>query len=263
MHVVVTPAVHLGACALALTLACSCSRQAPPPPQPTPEVGVLGIEPRDTPVSFEYVAQIRSPQQVDIVARVNGFLDKQVYTEGAIAGPIFTGGLISGQVAQASAGQQAALANSRGVSQSAFAEVENALVGRETLARQIQAEQRGVKALPEYARLARLQYDGGYTDYLTVLSAQEQLVRAELTCAQDLGQTYGALVDTYKAMGGGWVDNAGAAASRAPQAAASPAPADAARAARAASHGDRAALGGSVALKVNSNGGTRWNRPAA
>ena len=143
---------------------------------------------------------------------------------GAITGPIFTGGLISGQVAQAKAEEQAALVNYQAVIQSAFADVENALVGRETLARQIQAEQRRVKALGEYARLARLQYDGGYTDYLTVLSAQEQLFPAELNYAQDLGQTYTSLVDIYKARGGGWVDKAGALATeRATPAAAVPA----------------------------------------
>jgi membrane fusion protein (multidrug efflux system) len=61
-----------------------CSREAPPSPPAQAEVSVLKVEPRDTPVSFEYIAQTQSPQEVDIVARVNGFLDKQLYTEGAI-----------------------------------------------------------------------------------------------------------------------------------------------------------------------------------
>ena len=71
----------LPACAL---LFAGCSREAPPPPPPQTEVSVLKVEPRDTPVSFEYIAQTQSPQEVEIVARVNGFLDKQLYTEGAI-----------------------------------------------------------------------------------------------------------------------------------------------------------------------------------
>ena len=45
---------------------------------------MLKVEPRDTPIVFEYVAQTQSPQEVNIVARVNGFLEKQAYTEGAI-----------------------------------------------------------------------------------------------------------------------------------------------------------------------------------
>jgi membrane fusion protein (multidrug efflux system) len=75
--------------ALALLPACaflfaSCSREAPPPVPSPVKVSVLKIEPRDTPVTFEYIAQTQSPQEVDIVARVSGFLDKQLYTEGAI-----------------------------------------------------------------------------------------------------------------------------------------------------------------------------------
>ena len=67
-----------------------------------------------------------------------------------------------------------------------------------------------MKALAEYARLAQLKYDGGYTDYLTVLNAQQQLFPAEINYAQNLGQKYNALVNLYKSMGGGWVDRADA-----------------------------------------------------
>ena len=44
----------------------------------------LTVTPRDVPVTFEYVAQVQSSRQVNIQARVNGFLDKRVYTEGEI-----------------------------------------------------------------------------------------------------------------------------------------------------------------------------------
>lgn len=48
------------------------------------DVTVTLVEARDVPVSFEYVAQVQSSRQVSIQARVSGFLDKRVYTEGAI-----------------------------------------------------------------------------------------------------------------------------------------------------------------------------------
>ena len=73
-------AASLLSCAV---LFAGCSKEAPPPAPPA-EVTVLTIEPRDTPIIFEYIAQTQSPQQVNIVARVNGFLDQQLYTEGAI-----------------------------------------------------------------------------------------------------------------------------------------------------------------------------------
>ena len=75
----------LGA-AVALTLV-ACEKPAPPPPPPPPEVKAITIQPRDTPVTFEYIGQSQSPQQVNIVARVSGFLDRQLYTEGASVKP--------------------------------------------------------------------------------------------------------------------------------------------------------------------------------
>ena len=57
------------------------TKQAPKGPA---EVTVVTVTPKDVPVSFEYVAQVQSSRQVNIQARVNGFLDKRVYTEGDI-----------------------------------------------------------------------------------------------------------------------------------------------------------------------------------
>jgi membrane fusion protein, multidrug efflux system len=63
----------------------ACGKEeAKPQARPPAEVSVVKIEPRDTPITFEYVAQTQSSQQVEIRARVNGFLDKRVYTEGSI-----------------------------------------------------------------------------------------------------------------------------------------------------------------------------------
>lgn len=47
------------------------------------KVTFVTVTPRDTPVSFEYAAQVQSSRQVNIQARVAGFLDRRVYTEGA------------------------------------------------------------------------------------------------------------------------------------------------------------------------------------
>ncbi len=50
---------------------------------PTP-VSVVTVSPTNLPVSLEFVAQTQSSHQVNIHARVSGFLDKRVYTEGAV-----------------------------------------------------------------------------------------------------------------------------------------------------------------------------------
>jgi membrane fusion protein (multidrug efflux system) len=72
------------ALALASALTACHKSEAPAAARGPVEVSVRTIEPRDTPVSFEYVGQTQSSRQVQIVARVNGFLERRLYTEGSL-----------------------------------------------------------------------------------------------------------------------------------------------------------------------------------
>jgi hypothetical protein len=96
---------------------------------------------------------------------------------------VLTFGLVSGQVVQSEAAQQAALLNYQQNVQNAFGDVANALIASQKLADQLQAQQRLVVALQTYERLANLQYNGGYTSYTTVLQAEQSLFPAQLTLA--------------------------------------------------------------------------------
>ncbi len=129
---------------------------------------------------------------------------------GQVVGPIFTFGAVSGQVAEAEAAQRAALYNYRFSIQNAFADVDNALVANAKLQDQLAAQERLVAALKDYARLAKLQFDGGYTSYTTVLQAEQSLFPAELTLASVRASVFASAANTYKAMGGGWVTTADA-----------------------------------------------------
>jgi multidrug efflux system outer membrane protein len=62
-----------------------------------------------------------------------------------------------------------------------------------------------VDALREYAELARLRYDNGYSSWIEVLDAERSLFNAQLEYVQTQSQVYAALVNIYKALGGGWV----------------------------------------------------------
>jgi membrane fusion protein (multidrug efflux system) len=77
----------LGLVALgALTLVGCDKKQEVKPPSATPvEVNAVKVEPQTIPVSPTFVAQVESSHQVEIVARVNGFLDKIAYQEGDMA----------------------------------------------------------------------------------------------------------------------------------------------------------------------------------
>jgi membrane fusion protein (multidrug efflux system) len=53
-------------------------------PIQTIEVTAVKVEPRDVPITFEWVAQTESSRQVEIRARVEGILEKRIYKEGAV-----------------------------------------------------------------------------------------------------------------------------------------------------------------------------------
>jgi multidrug efflux system outer membrane protein len=127
---------------------------------------------------------------------------------GSIVGPIFTGGAVKAGVRQAEAARQAAELGYVAAIQSAFADVDDALVTRTKLVEQLAAQERLVVAAREYERLARLQFDGGITAYTTVLQAQQKLFPAELDLVLYRASLFASLVDIYKAMGGGWVATA-------------------------------------------------------
>ncbi len=60
---------------------CSAHEKPKGPPLAA-EVVAITVQPRTMPVAFPFVAQIQSSHQVDIMARVSGFLEKISYPEG-------------------------------------------------------------------------------------------------------------------------------------------------------------------------------------
>ena len=76
--------------AMTVSLACAvvcvagCSKEVPPPAPQVAQVTAVTIEPRDAPVIYDFVGQTQSSREVEIRARVDGFLEKRVYTEGAL-----------------------------------------------------------------------------------------------------------------------------------------------------------------------------------
>jgi multidrug efflux system outer membrane protein len=131
---------------------------------------------------------------------------------GSALGPIFTGGRISGELRASEAVQRQALVGYLQTVQGAFRDVDDALVSVQKAREELTAQGRQVAALAEYARLALLRYNEGYTAYIDVLDAQRRLFDAELQYVGVQGDVYNSLVNTYKAMGGGWIVQAEATA---------------------------------------------------
>jgi membrane fusion protein, multidrug efflux system len=66
-----------------LSLLTACSEQELPAAQPS-VVQAITVQTKDAPVTYEFVGSTTSSQQVEVRARVEGFLDKRLYAEGSI-----------------------------------------------------------------------------------------------------------------------------------------------------------------------------------
>jgi outer membrane protein, multidrug efflux system len=120
------------------------------------------------------------------------------------AGPVFRGGeLLETYYAQKAFWDQA-IARYKATIVQAFREVSDALAAESTLARQRAALEKQVAALQEAVHLSLLRYNTGLSTYFEVLEAEQQLYPAEDALAQTQRDQLLAVVDLYKALGGGW-----------------------------------------------------------
>jgi outer membrane protein, multidrug efflux system len=127
-----------------------------------------------------------------------------------VSGPIFTFGGIEGQVRSAEAQNRVALLAYQQTVLNAFRETDDALTGSQKKIDESAAQKKRVDALREFARLSRLRFDRGLSGYVEVLVAENELFAAELASAGLVAARYAQLIGVYQAMGGGWVDMAGA-----------------------------------------------------
>ena len=123
---------------------------------------------------------------------------------GNILAPLFNKGANRSRVDAEVARTEQALLSYEQTVQSAFAEVEDALVAVRTYRKEHEARVRQVTAARSAAFLSRARYDGGVTSYLEVLDSERSLFSAELTESQTLRLYINAIIELYKALGGGW-----------------------------------------------------------
>lgn len=121
-----------------------------------------------------------------------------------IFAPVFNAGRNKSRVEIEKARTEQALLSYEQTVQRAFREVEDALVAVRTYREEHQARRRQVAAARSAATLSRARYDGGVTSYLEVLDTERSLFSAELTESQTLRLYINAIIELYKALGGGW-----------------------------------------------------------
>ena len=121
-----------------------------------------------------------------------------------LAGPIFEGGLLKGQLRQARAAWQETVLEYQLAVINALQEVSNALIARQKYALERVQQARAVRAYEVAVQVATQRYNAGQASYYELLQEQQLLFPAENTLTQiELNQLL-SIVQLYSALGGGW-----------------------------------------------------------
>lgn len=123
---------------------------------------------------------------------------------GTLTGPIFQGGKLRAEYKTAKARFDEAKASYQQSVLTAFREVSDALVARQTLAQEYVFNGEAVVALESSVQLATDRYVNGKSSYFEVLQAQQELYPAQRAQVQTQTGELIAVVQLYKALGGGW-----------------------------------------------------------
>ena len=118
--------------------------------------------------------------------------------------PIFNAGRNRSNLELAEAREREALIRYEQAIQQAFREVEDALVAHRKAGEARTEQGVAVRASRETLSIAEERYTSGLTSYLDVLDAQRTLLAAEVAESRTLLSQLVAVVQLYRALGGGW-----------------------------------------------------------
>jgi multidrug efflux system outer membrane protein len=123
---------------------------------------------------------------------------------GTITEPVFEGGTLHANVRLAQAQQQEAVLTYQQTIQGAFRDVSDALIAYRQN-QEFRAQQELLAhAAEDAAQLSGKRYEAGTTNYLEVLTNETNYLTADIGLAQARLNELLALVQIYKALGGGW-----------------------------------------------------------
>jgi len=121
-----------------------------------------------------------------------------------LTGPLFNGGQIRAQYAQARAVRDQFALQYQASVLNAFQEISDALISAEKSASARTQQSRAVEAYKIAVRISMERYRMGSADYYEVLQEQQLLFPAEKTLVQFQLNQLLAVVQLYRALGGGW-----------------------------------------------------------
>jgi multidrug efflux system outer membrane protein len=123
---------------------------------------------------------------------------------GSLLAPVFNGGRIRASYRLAMQQWEESKVTYEKSVQNSFREVSDALIQYQKLRELRVVQERQVTALERSLHLSSIRYSGGLSSYLEVLDAQRGLFNAQIALAQTKGGQLIALVQLYRALGGGW-----------------------------------------------------------
>ena len=149
---------------------------------------------------------------------LSGAFDWKAFSIGALGGsasvvrslaaslsaPLFDGGRITSRIAVQNAIQTQALIAWEKTLLTALEDVENALTAYATGRERVSARQQAASAAGNAARLALTQYEAGIADFQKVLETERTRLTAEDSLASADADVLTAIIQLYKALGGGW-----------------------------------------------------------
>lgn len=123
---------------------------------------------------------------------------------GALARTLFDHGRTRAGIEAQAAVQAQSVAAYEAAVLTALEDVERALVNFESSRARLDALSTALGAAENAAALARTQYASGLTDFQTVLNTERTVLTVQESVAVTRGDRVAALVQLYKALGGGW-----------------------------------------------------------
>ncbi len=121
-----------------------------------------------------------------------------------LAGPIFDAGRAGFRVKAAQANAKIALTSYEKAVQQAFREIADSLVAYQKTGEIIAEGTRLVNSQISVSSIALDRFQGGASSYLEVLDAERELFSGELDLADSRSNRLRAVVQAYRALGGGW-----------------------------------------------------------
>lgn len=197
---------------VSLLLATGCGKPVAAPNVPPPQVEVTPVVQKDVPIIHEWVATVDGFVNAQIQPQVSGYLLRQTYREGSFVKKgqvLFEIDPRTSQVSLEQAQGQLAQAKAQEVKARQDVERDRPLAQARAIAQsQVNAENQALLAAQAVVRaqeaLSAMRYKGGATSYLEVRTSETNHLSAELSLAQARSNELQAMVQLYKALGGGW-----------------------------------------------------------